>query len=286
MIRHFSVLLTLLFVFHNSSFSKGFENPGEDTLKSTSNRISPLELIKYDFNTSLDDGWELLTAPSHFSGRDWAITGAIAGGTALTMLLDKDIRKVIRSNQSNTLDDITKAGKYYGQVVPAASLSAGLYAAGLIFNNRSLSLTGRLLGESLLYAGTINLLLKILFSRSRPYNNKGNTDFGNYGFDNAYYSLPSGHSTVAFTISTVLAERIHNIYATIGLYSLATLTTYQRIYSDNHWFSDTVIGAAIGIVISRAVVTMNQSDPYESNNPDISVYPSMGGYNIGLNFRF
>jgi membrane-associated phospholipid phosphatase len=286
MIRHFPVLLIFLLVFCNFSFSKDLEHSGEDTLKSNSNQPAPLDLIKYDFNRGLLDGWRLLTAPSHFSGKNWAVTGAITGGTALSMLLDKGIRKVARSNQSNSLDDITKAGQYYGMVIPAASLSAGLYAAGLIFNDRSVSLTGRLLAESLLYAGTINIILKVLFSRSRPYNNDGNTDFGNYVFDNAYYSLPSGHAIVAFTVSTVLAERIQNIFATIGLYSLATLTAYQRIYSDNHWFSDTVLGAAIAIVISRSVVEMSQSDPYENNNPDISVYPALGGYRIGLNFSF
>ena len=58
------------------------------------------------------------------------------------MLLDKDIRKVVRRNQSNSLDDITKPAMYYGRVIPAASLSAGIYAAGLIFNDRSVSLTG------------------------------------------------------------------------------------------------------------------------------------------------
>ena len=184
------------------------------------------------------------------------------------------------------MDNITKIGQYYGEVVPAVSLSAGIYTAGLIFSERSVSLTGRLLGESLLYAGTFNMLLKILFSRSRPYNEKGNMDFWNYKFKNDFYSLPSGNSTVAFTLSTVLAERINNIYATIGLYSLATLTAYQRIYSDNHWFSDIVLGAVIGIVISHAVVNLNKDDPFNnggSNDSGVSLKLD-GGY--GLTFRF
>jgi membrane-associated phospholipid phosphatase len=202
------------------------------------------------------------------------------------MLFDNNLRDIVRRNQTGTLDNITKIGQYYGEVVPAVSLSAGIYAAGLIFEERSVSLTGRLLGESLLYAGTIDVLLKVLFSRSRPYNNKGNTDFGNYNFDNDYYSLPSGHTTVAFTLSTVLAERIDNIYATIGLYGLAALTAYQRIYSDNHWFSDTVLGAAIGIVISKTVVKLNTSDPFEGNIPVISILPVKGGYSLRFSYLF
>ena len=281
--RYLSFLIISFIFLANTSFPG--DHNGDDSLKTNQTSPSAYQLIKYDVTKSLYDGWDILRAPTHFTATDWVITGSILGGTALSMLLDDEVRSVVRRNQSGSLDDITKAGQYYGEVVPAVSLSAGIYAAGLIFNERSVSLTGRLLAESLLYAGTINILLKFIFSRSRPYNNKGNADFGNYNFDNAYYSLPSGHTTVAFTVSTVLAERINNIYATIGLYGLATLTAYQRIYSDNHWFSDTILGAAIGVVISRAVVKLNEADPYEDQVPEITLFPIDGGFRIGLNFN-
>ena len=283
MSRYLSLLIISIIFYANTVF------PGNQDKDSTNTDLtSPTayQLIKYDFNKSLSDGWDILRAPAHFTEKDWVITGSILGGTALSMLLDDEVRNAVRKNQTNSLDDITKAGKYYGEVVPAVSLSAGIYAAGLIFNDRSVSLTGRLLAESLLYAGTINVLLKMIFSRSRPYNNNGNADFGNYNFDNDYYSLPSGHTTVAFTVSTILAERINNIYATIGLYGLAALTAYQRIYSDNHWFSDTILGAAIGVAISRAVVNLNEADPYETNIPELTLFPSNGGFRMGLNFKF
>ncbi len=283
MSRYLSLLIISIIFYANTVFPG---NRDKDSTNTDLTSPTAYQLIKYDFNKSLSDGWDILRAPAHFTEKDWVITGSILGGTALSMLLDDEVRNAVRENQTNSLDDITKAGKYYGEVVPAVSLSAGIYAAGLIFNDRSVSLTGRLLAESLLYAGTINVLLKMIFSRSRPYTNNGNADFGNYNFDNDYYSLPSGHTTVAFTVSTVLAERINNIYATIGLYGLAALTAYQRIYSDNHWFSDTILGAAIGVVISRAVVNLNEADPYESNIPELTVFPSNDGFRMGLNFKF
>lgn len=286
MIRNISVLFTFLIFFSSHSFPCTPLSDNKDSLDNKVNSPTALQLIKYDFIKSLDDGWEILKAPAQFSGHDWAITGMILGGTALSMLLDDEIRNLVARNHSNVMDHITKAGQFYGEVIPAVSLSAGVYAAGLLFQERSVSLTGRLLAESLLYAGTINVVLKMLISRSRPYNNKGNTSFGNYDFDNDYYSLPSGHTTVAFTISTILAERIQNIYATVGLYGLAALTAYQRIYSDNHWFSDTVLGAALGIVISRAVIKLNDSDPYEYSGPDISLIPIRDGFALGINFTF
>ncbi len=283
---HLSILFISILFFSGSAFPGNPGNLNGDSLNAARLSPFPYELIEYDINKSLSDGWDILKAPAHFTGAEWTVTGIILGGTAVSMTLDKNVRKLVRRNQTTTLDDVTKVGQFYGKVFPAASLSAGIYAAGLIFNDRSVSLTGRLLAESLLYAGTINLLLKVLLSRSRPYLNQGNTNFGNYNFTFDYYSMPSGHSTVAFTISTVLAERINNIYATIGLYGLAALTAYQRVYSDNHWISDTILGAAIGVVISRAVVKLNQSDPYENDIPEITAFPINGGYGVGLKFHF
>lgn len=286
MTRYLPVLFILFYSFSSISFSRGNNPAGSDSLNHKSVHATAFQLIKYDISKSINDGLDIIQAPANFSGVDWTITGIIAGGTALSMLPDNDLRNVAGRNHTAGMDNITKIGKYYGEVIPAVSLSAGIYTAGLVFDARSVSLTGRLLAESLLYAGTINILLKFLFSRSRPYTNKGNTDFGNYNFNNDYYSLPSGHTTVAFTVSTVLSERINNIYATIGLYGLAALTAYQRIYSDNHWFSDTVLGAAIGTVIGRAVVKLNESDPYDHNGPDISLVPARNGFNLGINFNF
>jgi membrane-associated phospholipid phosphatase len=284
--RYRSLLIIFLVLFSGISYSYCYIISPADSLNNHSGSSSPIEIFKYDVKKSLNDGLDILKAPAHFSSGDWITLGAIAGGTSLSMLLDNDIRNVVRRNRTQTMDNVTKIGQYYGEVVPAVSLSAGLYAAGLIFKERSVSLTGRLLAESLVYAGTINILLKYLFSRSRPYTNNGNTDFWNYKFNNDFYSMPSGHTTVAFTLSTVLAERINNIYATIGLYTLAAFTAYQRIYSDNHWFSDTLLGAAIGIVIGRAVVNLNKDDPYQPEDFNISGTPLMLKQGFGFSFGF
>jgi membrane-associated phospholipid phosphatase len=283
--RTYSFIIFLIIIFATASYPQKFV-VSVDSSMGDSVSSSVIKIFKYDVEKSFGDGLDIIKAPFHFSTGDWITVGTIAGATSLTMLLDNNIRSVVGNNRTGGLDNIIKIGEYYGKVVPAVSLSAGLYAAGMIFKERSVSLTGRLLAESLLYAGTINIILKILFSRSRPYKNNGNTDFWNYRFDNDYYSMPSGHTTVAFTLSTVLAERINNIYATIGLYGLAAFTAYQRIYSDNHWFSDTFLGAAIGIAISHAVVNLNKEDPFEEEASMISVVPLMLNQGFGISIKF
>jgi membrane-associated phospholipid phosphatase len=131
----------------------------------------------------------------------------------------------------------------------------------LAFNNSSVRVTGRMTFEALLFSGATTLVLKSVIGRSRPYTNEGTHKFNWFQFvNNDNQSLPSGHTTVAFAVSSVLAARIQNVFATIGLYGLAALTAGARIYEDQHWLSDTFLGAAIGGFIGNAVAHLHDGD--------------------------
>ena len=91
--------------------------------------------------------------------------------------------------------------------------------------------------------------------------------------------MPSGHVTVAFAMSSVLAERIDNVYASVFLYSLAASTVFQRIYSDSHWASDCIPAAVIGFVIGKAVVRF---DDDFSKKVNVSVGYTPGGFALNL----
>ncbi len=244
------------------------------------------ESVKSDVNIGLEDGYHIFTSPAHFSKNTWLIAGGIIGGTALSFLADKDIRNWSQRNHTNTLDNVTKAGEDYGKVVYAASISLAIYAGGRIFKNEDLAVTGRMLGETLIFAGIITSVLKSAFGRARPYKNEGNTHFIGLQFKTDNTSFPSGHTTVAFSMSTILASRIDNPFASIGLYSLAGLTMFQRIYGDRHWFSDTLLGAAIGTAVGRAVIYFN--DKREGSLANLSFMPtySKSGFGFSLVYNF
>jgi hypothetical protein len=55
--------------------------------------------------------------------------------------------------------------------------SAGGYAAGLFFRNDWLRETAMLTGSSILIAGTVSTLTKVLVGRGRPYLGKGHGFF-------------------------------------------------------------------------------------------------------------
>lgn len=97
-----------------------------------------------------------------------------------------------------------------------------------------------------------------------------------------------GHTSTAFTIATVLSEQIDNTYASIALYSLASLTAYQRVYADAHWFSDTFLGAVLGTFIGLKITSLHEKHREINRSLRLGIYPQLnsGGYKLGLFIQF
>ena len=247
--------------------------------------------IKHDFNTFINVGVDYFVSPFHFDKEDFLISGLIVKGTAFSFILDNPVREASRRNHSKTMNGITSFAKNFGEPVYGTVLSTLLYVGGHISGNKYIRETGVMLFEAMVLNGFVTGSLKTILGRSRPYNNKGSMEFHffNFEFDNNYQSLPSGHTSTAFTIATVLSERIDNIYASILLYTCAGMTAYERIYDDKHWFSDTVLGAAIGTVTGLAVVRLyTKASKKKDECTQLIILPTMGRevYGLNLSLRF
>jgi len=67
-------------------------------------------------------------------------------------------------------------------------------------------------------------------------------------------SFPSLHSTAAFAVGAVFAESGSDDYRWLRRlvgYGMASATVYLRVHDNQHWLSDTVAGAALGIASGR-----------------------------------
>lgn len=173
--------------------------------------------------------------------------------------LDGAVTDLLIGLKSNFADSIFEFGRWYGHGTATLYLFLGFYIIGLIINKDKLRDAGLLIGETFIFAGLVTLLFKSFFGRWRPFTNHG--DFAFYGFtwsDNDHLSFASGHANVAFCLSTVLASTTDNIYLKIFYYALAVNTGLSRIYHDQHWLSDVVVGAMIALLISKVLIRFHR----------------------------
>ena len=238
-------------------------------------------VIVQDAKTVWHDGVDIFTAPLHFTQPQWLETGVIVGGTVVLFALDRSDRSVALRSQSQLADNVLTVGRDFGVGTYGLSLSGGLYAGGLLFKNGDLRETGLMLIESIAFSGIVTNILKSVTGRSRPFVEAGPFDFHGIQFKDETASFPSGHSTVAFAISSVLSRKIKNTWASIGLYALATLTAVSRVYDDEHWTSDTFLGAAIGNAVGVAVTGLHQR---EDGKTAFRLVPSPNGIRAELSF--
>jgi membrane-associated phospholipid phosphatase len=127
-------------------------------------------------------------------------------------------------------------------------------------------------GTATFVSASISTVAKFVIDRARPYTGLGDHFFKPFSFSDDDEPFPSGHIVVAFSITSVLAERIGNPWTTAGLYGLATATALGRIYTWNHWLSDVVPAAIFSSVIGGAVVRWyEQSDP--NDNSSVMIIP-------------
>jgi hypothetical protein len=195
---------------------------------------------------TLADAKYLVTFPARPTRKGVITASAVVGGVVVLYLLDDQIRDQVQENPNDNLDLFEPLGN--GQVTAFGSL--GVYLGGKLSGSEEVTETGRALIESVFFTQLFTMTFKGLTGRDGPSDSADADDF--FGGGSAF---PSGHTSRAFAIATVLAERYGKIAAWIA-YPLATLVGLQRIQSDVHWASDVLAGAALGWGVGKAVVRL------------------------------
>lgn len=228
------------------------------------------------------DFFSFYTEPFRFSSDEWLITAGILGGSFLLFSLDQEITDGVGRETIGTLNnDFWDFPTSYGIIPYATVFSLSTYAAGLFIRNDDIRITGRLLFESLTISGVGIMLMRYAAGRTRPYYNKGEWAFKGFQTNNEYQSFPSGHTCVAFALSTVLAERFDNTWARIGFYGVASLTATARVINNQHFLSDVVWGALLGFGAGMYVVNKEKGSSGESS---LSVLPGFNGISVVYKF--
>ncbi|MCC6443768.1 MAG: phosphatase PAP2 family protein [Armatimonadetes bacterium] len=138
-----------------------------------------------------------------------------------------------RTDRSPAAEHISGLGSTVG-----LSLTAGVYLLG---NRRDRDTAIQAL-DAALQANLLAGLIKRLAGRERPYKTDGRSRF--HGPSRRYDSFPSGHTSTAFALATVLSHRQPERRWLFD--SLAAMVGWSRIRKDCHFLTDVVAGAALG----------------------------------------
>ena len=226
------------------------------------------------------DAVHIATAPLHWEGADWAKFGlgvAAAGGA---ILLDRGLKRAVDRNTSGSLGSLANAVSPFGSEYSFGVLGAFYLGGKLLKNEKALSVAQDGLASSLIAAGVISPILKVAISRQRPSQAESTFDRDSGGM-----SFPSGHTTQAFAVASVIAAHYDSFWVRAAAYGLAGLVGLSRMQQGEHYASDVLAGALIGTAVGNAVVRF-----HESERLHISFAPSMNprsrGVAVGLRFDF
>jgi len=231
--------------------------------------------------TGASDVVSFISNPLKWNTQDIINAALITSGTLVLLSLDKEINKNFNNGGIKSTNDIVKFGHFYGETNTTEYTVLGVAAVGIVFNDKKVMQLGLELYESYLIADNITGLLKYSIGRSRPYDEKGPYEFKMFDRPKRFCALPSGHSTLAFSMSTILASYTDNDYLKILIYTPAFITAFARIYENAHWASDVFLGAAIGHFVARFIVSRH--NPFNSDFVQFA-FDRQGRPGIQMNF--
>ncbi|MEO6705492.1 MAG: phosphatase PAP2 family protein [Ginsengibacter sp.] len=246
------------------------------------------------------------TKPFHMSGKDWRNFGIFTGATAGLFLANKPIQKAALKfrNRNTGFNDISKNVTKFGGLYEGYTL-LGLTAYGLVFKDKKIVTTTLLATQSYITAGALQVVLKYLAGETRP-SYYGPDQIASPRFlgpfskvqknangKKTYSSFPSGHTTVAFAAATVFASEYRDKpIIPIVAYSAASLIGISRITENMHWFTDVVVGAALGFLSGKQVVNNYhryaklKAPDQAKNSISFTINYSYGHIEPGLVYKF
>jgi len=179
----------------------------------------------------------------------------ILTGAGALALADEDIRRNVRNHQSDGLDSLSEGFDLLGHPVTGVGVAASLLGYGWWQDDPEMAETGRLSLQAVLLADLATLAVKGSVGRLRPDAHDDAASFRPFSLSKDHDSLPSGHTASSFALAAVLSRRSQHSAAPLVYYGLASLVALSRVYDDDHWASDVLLGALIGELAGRLVMS-------------------------------
>ena len=231
----------------------------------------------------MNDFGKVIVSPTHWDKKDIGNFVIVCGTGILLYAFDDDIQQMFEGNTEQT-SDAAKAITSFGNGAVLTGLIAALYTGGEISDNDSLRKTSLLSLESLVTSGIIVRGMKIIFGRARPETGGPKNIFYPFSLTSSYNSFPSGHSSSAFAVVTVIATQSKKVYVDVLAYGLATLVAASRVYMNKHWTSDVFIGSVIGYAVGKKICALNRNS--SSTKVHLSFQCTVRRHAVAINICF
>ncbi|MEP7234241.1 MAG: phosphatase PAP2 family protein [Ignavibacteriota bacterium] len=247
------------------------------------------EQTKYDFPQFGKETGRFFSMPARWDAFDWGTLVLLGGLSAVAMESEISVRDVKFIDRAFYYSPEAVGGRMYGELYTPFVLFAAYGGYSLLKDDHKARKIAYEIGQASLYAGAIVYTMKTIIGRSRPYANEGKLSFHLFSgiFDDDHHSFPSGHTTEAFTMSTILSRNAHSPVLKILAYVPAFFTPFSRAYQGFHWISDCLFGAGLGYLIGKWVTDLHENQEATSAvgaAKIISSFPPV--YPITLTYRF
>ena len=217
------------------------------------------------------DTKQVFQRPSAWTSSDWnhlwlGAAGLVVAGVALDSPIDKAFQRSAKPSWTNAAKNVEFLGGT-GSIL----IAGGAYLGGAALDNREVRSVGIDLGISMAIAQlTLTIPLKNLVGRDRPSKDQGAGHFQPLG---GGQSFPSGHTTQAFVLASVISEHADQTWVTGLSYGLASLVGVARMEQRQHFLSDVLGGAIIGTYVGRTVTRYNQTQRDATSHVKVAFQP-------------
>lgn len=243
--------------------------------------------VKNDARLTGKTIWETYKRPLSWKKKEWLITGGVLALTGLSTLLDEPIHDYYEENRDTNpfLSDVADIGDFMGQPEHNYPFMISMWSLGVIVDSEWMRDTGILLFASITTSGLVQTALKDIVGRARPTAGEGPFVFKPFN-GAAYHSFPSGHTMLALATAYVLAHQINFMPLRIAVFSIPVITGWSRIHDGAHYFSDIILGSAIGIAFAEAVINLYPKFKAQirGKGNDLAIMPSHNGIRIVYSF--
>jgi hypothetical protein len=216
--------------------------------------------------------------PTKWHSKDWLKVGGVLAATLIVMPFDKAIVQSTQGQQRYYNSIPIEGGRIYGEWYSIGGVAGAVGIFGLITRDTTAKKVAIELFQAGIYAELMTVALKVVIGRGRPETTEDPFVFHPFNLAFAYQSMPSGHTTSAFALSTVLSRHAHGTALKILAYVPAAFTMFSRIYQNHHWLSDEILAAGIGYFVANWIVDLHSGKRHRINVT--SIYP------VGISYAF